>query len=153
MALKFVVTAAVAVLLMAGGARIVLAQDEKPEEPKGVTTRGLVGSTGAIPRLAMTIPVVLTGQVVELAAGGQSGRMRVLAPAYIYILDGILTINTYGGPIGVSGVQYHGTGQSYAPPTGLWFNTMNTGQGKVKYLMLYLGTPGGAVSEQAKADE
>jgi hypothetical protein len=30
---------------------------------------------------------------------------------------------------------------------------MNTGQGKVKYLMLYLGTPGGAVSEQAKADE
>jgi hypothetical protein len=153
MALKSVVTAAVALLLLAGGARVVRAQDDKPEEPSGVTTRGLVGSTGAMPRVAVTIPVVLTGQVVEIVPGGQSGRMRVLAPAYIYILDGILTINTYGGPIGVSGVQYHGTGQSYAPPTGLWFNAMNTGQAPVKYLLLYLGTPGGAVSEQAKADD
>jgi hypothetical protein len=153
MTLKSVVTAAVALLLMAGGARVVLAQEEKPEEPKGVTTRGLVGSTGAIPRIAATIPVVLTGQVVDIAPGGQSGRMRALAPAYIYVLDGILTINTYGGPISVSGVQYHGAGQSYAPPTGLWFNAMNTGQAKVKYLILYLGTPGGAVSEQAKAEE
>jgi hypothetical protein len=153
MALKSVVTAAVALLLLADGARIVLAQDEKPEEASGVTARGLVGSTGAMPRIAATIPVVLSGQVVEIVAGGQSGRMRVLAPAYIYVLDGILTINTYGGPIGVSGVQYHGTGQSYAPPTGLWFNAMNTGAGTVKYLILFLGTPGGAVSEQAKADD
>jgi hypothetical protein len=153
MALKSVVTAAVALLLLAGGARIVLAQDEKPEEASGVTARGLVGSTGAMPRIAATIPVVLSGQVVEIVAGGQSGRMRVLGPAYIYVLDGILTINTYGGPIGVSGVQYHGAGQSYSPPTGLWFNAMNTGAGPVKYLILYLGTPGGAVSEQAKADD
>mgnify|MGYP003547957757 CR=1 FL=1 len=72
MALKFVVTAAVAVLLMAGGAWIVLAQDEKPEEPKGVTTRGLVGSTGAIPRLAMTIPVV-TRVSVDPRDGAREG--------------------------------------------------------------------------------
>jgi hypothetical protein len=153
MMLKAVVTAAVAVLLLAGGTRAVLAQDEKPEEAKDVTARGLVGSTGPIARIAATIPIVVTGQIVEIAPGGQSGRMRALAPAYVYVLDGILTINTYGGPIGVSGVQYHGTGQSYAPPTGLWFNAMNTGQAPVRYLMLYMGTPGGAVSEQAKADD
>lgn len=153
MTLKAVVTAAVASLLLAGSARVVLAQDEKPEEPKGVSARGLIGSTGPIPRIAATIPVVLTGQVVEIAAGGQSGRMRVLAPAYLYVLDGILTINTYGGPIGVSGVQYHAAGHSYAPPTGLWFNVMNSGQTPVRYLVLYLGTPGGAVSEQAKGDD
>lgn len=150
---KAVVTAAVAILLLTGGARVVLAQDGKPEEPKDVTARGLVGSTGPIPRIAATIPIVVTGQIVEIAPGGQSGRMRALAPAYVYVLEGILTINTYGGPIGVSGIQYHGTGQSYAPPTGLWFNAMNASQAPVRYLILYMGTPGGAVSEQAKADD
>jgi hypothetical protein len=153
MTLKAVVTASVTLLLLAGGARVVRAQDEKPEEPKGVTSSGLIGSTGAIPRIAGAIPIVVTGQVVEIAPGGQSGRLRTLAPSYLYVLDGILTINTYGGPIGVSGVQYHAAGHSYAPPMGLWFNAMNTGQAPVKYLMLYVGTPGGAVSEQAKADE
>ena len=31
------------------------------------------------------------------------------------------------------------------PPTGLWFNAMNTGQETAKYLMLFVGTPGGAM--------
>ena len=36
----------------------------------------------------MTIPVVLTGQVVELAPGGQTGRIRCSRPRFIYILEG-----------------------------------------------------------------
>ena len=58
------------------------------------------------------VPVVLTGQIVEIESGGQTGRQRHLVPSYIYVLEGILTTNSDGGPVGVDGVQYHGAGQS-----------------------------------------
>jgi len=108
-----------------------------------VTTRPLVGSTGVLPRIAASVPIVFTGQVVELAPGGQTGKQRTLVPSYVYVLEGVLTIDTEGGPTGVSGVQYHGTGHSYAPPPGLWFNAMNNGTTPARYLFLLVGTPGG----------
>src|SRR5204862_341862 len=79
------------------------AQDAKPAQPKGVKSRGLVGSTGAIASVALSIPAALSGQVVELAPGGQTGKQRNLAPSFLYVLEGTLVIETEGGPIGVSG--------------------------------------------------
>jgi len=129
------------------------AQDAKPAEPKGVKSRNLVGSTGVISSIPVAVPAALTGQVVELEPGGQTGKQRNLVPSFIYVLEGTLVINTEGGPIGVSGTQYHGEGQSYAGPVNLWYNAMNTGQKPARFLILFVGPPGAKTLEQAKADD
>jgi len=129
------------------------AQDAKPAQPKGVTSRGLVTSLGPAASIPITIPVALSGQVVEIAAGGQTGKMRNLVPSFLYVLGGTLAIDTEGGPIGVSGIQYHSEGQSYAAPPGLWYNVMNTGQTPAKFLVLFIATPGAKTTEQGKPED
>jgi quercetin dioxygenase-like cupin family protein len=129
-----------------------VAQGDKAAEEKGVKTSPLVTSLGPF-RQATSIPIVMTGQIVEIAPGGQTGRERTLVPSFLYVLEGTLTTNTEGGPIGVGGVQYHAAGQSYSEPVGLWHNNSNTGQTPVKYLLLLISTPGGAATEKAKADD
>ena len=162
MRLKGTVAVAVGLFVLAWGAQAqngqmpgiapAHAQDAKSAQPKGVKSRGLVGSTGAMASVALSVPAALSGQVVELAPGGQTGKQRNLAPSFLYVLEGTLVIETEGGPIGVSGVQYHGEGQSYAGPAGLWYNVMNTGQTPARYLMLFVAPSGAKTWEQAKED-
>jgi len=116
---------------------------------KGMTSRGLVSSLGPIPSVAVAIPAAMTGQLVELAAGGHSGKIRNLVPSFLYVVEGTLAINTEGGPIGVSGIQYHAEGQSYAGPTGLWYTVSNAGDKPARYLMLFVGAPGAKTTEEA----
>jgi quercetin dioxygenase-like cupin family protein len=74
-------------------------------------------------------------------------------PSYVYVLEGTLTTNTEGGPVGVAGAQYHAAGQSYSDPVGVWHSYSNGGQAPVKYLLLLIGTPGGPTTETAKMGE
>ncbi len=155
-----VVAVVVGVLLAGGGsawtgwgAPAAEAQDRMPLEPKGMSTRGLVSSTGGF-SARLQLPIVLTGQVVELAPGGHTGRHRFLVPAYMYVLEGTLTTDIQGGAVGVAGIQYHAGGQSVPlPPPGVWQNFYNSGPAPVKYLVIFLGTPGGPTMEQAKPEE
>ena len=143
-----------ATMMIMGGAMAppAVAQAEKAPVEKGVTTSPLVTSLGPF-RQPTSIPVVMTGQVVEIAPGGQTGRERTLVPSFLYVLQGTLTTDTEGGPIGISGIQYHSEGQSYSEPVGLWHNYSNSGQTPVKYILLLLGTPGAPTTEKAKADD
>jgi len=161
---KSIVAVAIAVFVFVGGAQAqyyyggnstpaALAQGAKIEQPKGMKSRGIVGSTGPIAAVAVAVPASLTGQVVELAPGGQTGTQRNLVPSFIYVLEGTLVIDTKGGPIGVDGIQYHGEGQSYAGPPNLWYNVMNTGQAPARFLILFVAPPGAKTMEQAKADD
>ena len=102
------------------------AQDPKAAEEKGVKTSNLVTSLGGF-RGTANVPVVLTGQIVEIEPGGQTGRQRFMAPSYMYMLEGTLTTDSEGGPIGVAGIQYHSAGQSYMDPVGIWHNHTNAG--------------------------
>jgi quercetin dioxygenase-like cupin family protein len=128
------------------------AQDAKANEEKGVKARDLVTSLGGF-RGTANVPIVLTGKVVEIQPGGQTGRERFNVPSFVYVLEGTLTTNSEGGPIGVGGVQYHAAGQSYMDAPGVWHNHSNPGQTPVKYLLLFIGTPGGAVMQKAGADD
>lgn len=154
-----VVAVVVGILLAGGwspggwGAPAAQAQDQMPLEPKGMSTKGLVSSTGGF-SARLQLPIVLTGQVVELAPGGHTGRHRFLVPAYMHVLEGTLTTDIQGGPVGVAGIQYHAGGQSVPlPPPGVWQNFYNSGSAPVRYLVIFLGTPGGPTMEQAKAEE
>ena len=159
---KSFVAAAVAVFVFVGGAQAqyggpstpaAQAQDGKLEQPKGVKSRGLVGSTGVIAAVPITVPAAMTGQVVELAPGGQTGTQRNLVPSFLYVLEGTLVIDTKGGPIGTDGIQYHGEGQGFAEPPNLWYNVMNSSPAPARYLILYVAPAGAKTMEQAKPDD
>jgi quercetin dioxygenase-like cupin family protein len=144
-----VVVAGLAVLGFAGSAA---AQASAVPQQKGVTTTNLVTSLGGF-REVVSIPVVLTGQTVEIAPGGQTGRQRHLVPTFIYVLEGTLVTNSDGGRVGVAGAQYHAAGQSYSDPAGVWHNHSNPGPAPVKYLLLLLSTPGGDITQKAGVDD
>jgi len=128
------------------------AQDAKPAAEKGVKAKDLVTSLGGF-RGAANIPVVLTGQIVEIEPGGQTERRRFMVPSYVYVLEGTLITDTEGGPIGVSGVQYHAAGQSYMDPVGVWQTHKNGGPTPLKYLLLFINTPGGPTTQKAASDD
>ncbi len=161
MGVKVVLAIAVATLVLLGavplsaqygGAPSAQAQDGASAQPKGVTSKNLVTSLGGF-RGTGAIPIVLTGQVVTIEPGGQTGRQRFLVPSYVYVLEGTLTTNSEGGPVGVAGAQYHAAGQSYMDAVGVWTNHVNNGQTPVKYLLLLISTPGGATIQKAGADD
>jgi quercetin dioxygenase-like cupin family protein len=158
MRLKGVLAVLVALFVFVGGAQvqysgagITPAAQAQDQAEKGVKTKNLVTSLGGY-RQVDNIPIVLTGMTVEIAPGGQTGRERYLVPTYIYVLDGTLTTDTQGGPVGVAGVQYHAEGQSYSSPVAIWHNHMNNGTTPVKYLLLFIGAPSGPTMEKAKAE-
>ena len=160
MSMKSIVAVIIAVIVFVGGAQAYLgagtpsaqAQDGKPALEKGVKAKNLVTSLGGFRGVA-NVPIVLTGQIVEIEPGGQTGKQRHMVPSYIYVIEGTLTTNSEGGPIGVAGAQYHTAGQSYMDAASVWHNHTNSGQSPVKYLLLLIGTPGGATTEKASADD
>ena len=121
-------------------------------QPKGVKSSNLITSLGGF-REVVSIPVVLTGQTLEIEPGGQTGRQRHTVPTFVYVLEGTLVTNSEGGRVGVGGVQYHAAGQSYSDPAGVWHNHSNPGPTPVKYLLLFLSTPGGEITQKAAADD
>jgi quercetin dioxygenase-like cupin family protein len=146
---------AVVSMVVVGVALAATASAQAPQPPaveKGVKTTPLVTSLGAF-RQTTNIPIIITGQVVEIEPGGQTGRQRHAVPTYIYILEGTITTNTEGGPIGVAGVQYHTAGQSYSDPVGVWHNYMNNGPTPAKFLQVLVTTPGAPATEKGKADD
>jgi Uncharacterized conserved protein, contains double-stranded beta-helix domain len=129
-----------------------LAQAPEPvPQAKGVKSSTLVTSLGGF-RETVSIPVVLSGQTIELEPGGQTGRQRHMVPTFIYVLEGTLVTNSDGGRVGVAGAQYHAAGQSYSDPAGVWHNHSNPGPGTVKYLLLFLSTPGGDITQKPGDD-
>jgi quercetin dioxygenase-like cupin family protein len=145
-----VVVAGIAVLGLVGPA----AAQQAPAvpQPKGVKSSNLITSLGGF-REVVSVPVVLTGQTIEIEPGGQTGRQRHTVPTFIYVLEGTLVTNSEGGRVGVAGVQYHAAGQSYSDPANVWHNHSNPGVTPVKYLLLFMSTPGGEITQKAGADD
>ena len=142
-----------AVLLASPIATVVYAQDAKPPEAKGVTTKPMIASAGFPPfRATVNTPIVISGGTVEIEPGGQTGRQRFAVPTYLYVIDGILTTEYEAGPDGTRGAQYHATGQSFMDPGNIWHNHKNGGQKPVKYLIVHIGYPGAPTVQKPEAD-
>lgn len=159
--MRIAVAVALAVFVVVGGAQAQYggggtpaahAQGGAIEKEKGVKASNLVTSLGGF-RGTANVPIVLTGQIVTIEPGGQTGRQRHSVPSYVYVLEGTLTTNSMGGPVGVAGVQYHTEGQSYMDAVGVWHNHTNTGQAPVKYLLLLISTPGASDLTQKAGDD
>lgn len=146
------VAVVVASLALIGLVTPASAQAPAVPQPKGVKSTSLITSLGGF-REVVSIPVVMTGQTVEIEPGGQTGRQRHTVPTFVYVLEGTLVTNSEGGRVGVAGVQYHAAGQSYSDPVGVWHNHSNPGPAPVKYLILFLSTPGGEITQKAGAND
>jgi Cupin domain len=110
-------------------------------EPKGVEVRGLVTSLGGFSATVNT-PLFVTGSIVTLAPGGQTGRQQFRVPTFVFVVEGVLTTDYQDGPVGIKGSQYHAAGQSFMDNGGWWHNHANRSNAPVKYLILHLGYPG-----------
>lgn len=146
------IAAVVAGVVLIGLVGSAAAQTPAVPQAKGVKSTNLITSLGGF-REVVSIPVVLTGQTVEIEPGGQTGRQRHTVPTFIYVLEGTLVTNSAGGRVGVAGVQYHAAGQSYSDPPNVWHNHSNPGNTPVKYLLLFMSTPGGEITQKAAADD
>jgi hypothetical protein len=132
-----------------GGTPAVQAQENAPLQDKGVTAVNLVTSTGGF-SARTDLPLVLTGQKVQIEPGGETARQRFLVPAFVYVLDGVLTTDSEAGATGVKGLQYYAGGQAVAlPPTGTWLHFYNSGQEPVTFIVLFVGTPGATTTQKA----
>ena len=138
---KALIAAGVSVLVIGFAGAPARAQGEKPPEPKGITTRGLVTSLGGF-AATVNAPLFVTGSTVELAPGGQTGREQFRVPTFVYVIEGVLTTDYQDGPVGIKGAQYHAAGQSFMDNGGWWHNHANRTQNPVRYLILHLGYPG-----------
>jgi hypothetical protein len=132
-----------------GGPPGAQAQDNVPLKDKGVTAMNLVTSTGGF-SARTDLPLVLTGQKIQIEPGGETARQRFLVPAFVYVLDGVLTTDSEAGATGVKGLQYYAGGQAVAlPPTGTWLHFYNSGLEPVTFIVLFVGTPGATTTQKA----
>jgi hypothetical protein len=113
-----------------------------PLQDKGVKAMNLMTSTGGFSARA-EVPLAMTGQKVQIEPGGETARQMFLMPAFVYVLDGVLTVDSEAGATGVKGLQYYAGGQAVAlPPTGTWLHFYNSGMTPVSFIVLYVGAPG-----------
>ena len=134
-----VLLAPIMALLVVSGASRADAQDSTA--PKGASVSGLVTSLGGF-NATVNAPILVTGSTVTIEPGGQTGRQQFRVPTFVYVLDGILTTFYEAGPVGISGAQYHGMGQSFMDNSGWWHNYTNKTDKPVRVLLLHLGYPG-----------
>ncbi len=139
----------VVAVVTASGVSKATAQSEKAPQEKGVSEKPLATSLGLFSNKTR-VPIVLSGKVMEIAPGGQTGLIRHNVPDFVFVLQGTLTTDTKGGPVGTSGIQYTTAGQAYSDPPGVWHNYMNNGTTPVKYLLLLISTPSETLTEKAK---
>ncbi len=135
-----------------GGTPAAQAQDNVPTQDKGVKAVNLVTSTGGF-SARTDLALVLSGQKVQIEPGGETARQRFLVPAFVYVLDGILTADSEAGATGVKGLQYYAGGQAVAlPPTGTWLHFYNSGQTPVTFIVLFVATPGAPTVQKIPAE-
>lgn len=145
---RTLVAVAVTLLLALAG---LAADAQDPKAPKGVKVKGLVSSLGGFTATVST-PIFVSGGTVELEPAGQSGRQQFRVPTYVYVIEGTLTTDYEAGPVGMKGIQYHTTGQSFMDNGGWWHNHMNTTPKSVRYLMVHIGYPGAPTVQKAEPD-
>lgn len=83
----------------------------------------------------------LTGVVIEIAPGGQVGRHMHPVPNFVYVLEGMLTIEAEGHPS-----RSYASGDAFVESVNTWHNGLNRGSTPVKILVVFAGEEGKPVT-------
>jgi quercetin dioxygenase-like cupin family protein len=79
----------------------------------------------------------LVAVLAEVAPGGQVGRHMHPVPLFVYMLDGMLTIEMEG-----HGTHAFQAGQGFAEVTHTWHNGRNLGDKPARFLIVFAGQKG-----------
>jgi quercetin dioxygenase-like cupin family protein len=80
---------------------------------------------------------VITSKILTIPPGGKSNWMTHPVPAYLYVLEGGLTVEFVNG----KQQSYH-IGQAFLQSQTQWHRGVNEGQVAVRFLAVFLGAQG-----------
>lgn len=124
------VATSLAVFLSAGVDFPVVAQQPPPSPT--ITRRTVLQTITTLAGQPLQFPLfrnVVTGALVELAPGGQTGPQRFFVPTVLYVLEGTLTVEFEGiAPRAIA------AGQAAVPPTSIAANGRNLGTTATRWL-------------------
>ena len=78
----------------------------------------------------------MSGVVVEMAPGGETGWHKHPVPSVGYVIEGQLEVHFKNGD-----VKKLNAGEAAAEAVDVWHNGVNVGEGSVKLVVFYVGTP------------
>ncbi len=79
----------------------------------------------------------ITSMRLEFGPGGEVGWHQHLAPSYIYVIEGTLTIESSDG-----GQESFEQGKGFLPALNIWHNARNLGSGPLVALLVINGVEG-----------
>ena len=80
---------------------------------------------------------VISSKILTIPPGGKSNWMTHPVPAYLYVLEGGLTVEFIDG----KRRSYH-VGQAFLQSQTQWHRGVNEGEGAVRFLAVFLGGQG-----------
>lgn len=121
------------IVVLALFAGIGLAQVGFKANPVLQTMTTAAGQPIRFPRVNNEVSALM----VEIAAGGETGRHKHPNPAFVYVLEGAITLVEDGQPTRV----YKG-GQAFVETVDTWHNAFNRGSTPAKALVVFAGEKG-----------
>ena len=85
----------------------------------------------------------MSGVVVEMAPGGETGWHKHPVPSVGYVIEGQLEVHFKNGD-----VKKLNAGEAAAEAVDVWHNGVNVGEGPVKLVVFYVGTPNIKLTER-----
>ena len=82
-------------------------------------------------------PAQVTSYITQLEPGQETGWHKHKVPAFVYILEGTLTVEYDAGV-----VKEYAAGAAYMEAQDVWHNGTNKGDAPARFLSVYMGAKG-----------
>ena len=121
------------------------------ENSEGVTVTPLTKTTASWDGTPLNYPkgkTELSGFIVELAVGAQTGWHKHPVPSFAYIMEGELDVHLKDGR-----VKHVKTGESFAEVVNTLHNGVNVGKTPVKIMVFYAGSANKNLTIKEKSEK
>lgn len=127
------------ILLLTGSAAQAASDDEAL--PKGFKTTPVLKGTQTASNLKLDYPKTGKAEIVsvigELEPGGRTARHQHPVPVFVYVLEGMITVQADGGQ-----PREYRPGQAFLEDVNHWHQAFNKTSAPVKILVVFLGEEG-----------
>ncbi|MCX2978306.1 cupin domain-containing protein [Candidatus Marimicrobium litorale] len=89
----------------------------------------------------------MSGVVIEMAPGGETGWHKHPVPSVGYVIEGQLEVHFKNGD-----VKKLNAGEAAAEAVDVWHNGVNVGEGPVKLVVFYVGTANSQLTEREDSE-
>ena len=89
----------------------------------------------------------MSGVVIEMVPGGETGWHKHPVPSVGCVIEGQLEVHFKSGE-----VKKLNAGEAAAEAVNVWHNGVNVGEGPVKLVVFYVGTPNAKLTERESSE-